>query len=243
LCSGEYSIKNLPQDPSVRKSSKRWLYSLGAVLLIALYLFLIPRLREQQPGSGSNLGPGIHTEDGITQKSLGNQTFKKLDEAPPGESQTGRFREGEEAPKRPSPNDQARQPDQLGAIQSTDSIALSGVVRSSDTKDPVSHAVVHVFIPLDPPINATRRVSENGTFKFDLPAGYRYEIKSEAEGFKSKYVRQLTVERPFYDLEILMEPMLFRQLREQSLIPRGYRSRVQKSRSTMRIWLILARSG
>jgi hypothetical protein len=87
-------------------------------------------------------------------------------------------------------------------------VTFKGVVRNEVSKAPVDGATVRITAFSSPSNVLERTTDAGGKFQVVAPPAYRYGIKVEAEGFRSYQDDSLVITRPYYDLEILLNPGL-----------------------------------
>jgi hypothetical protein len=91
-------------------------------------------------------------------------------------------------------------------------IWLGGDVLNARTRKPVPHAMVTVrAIDNDggdsEALHRTAQANSDGKFRFDVPAGLRFDLKAAAEGFRTTFHRHMVAYRPSLNLTILLDPV------------------------------------
>jgi len=87
-------------------------------------------------------------------------------------------------------------------------VALKGVVRNEDHREPVEGAKVSLYVYSSPPTILEKTTGTDGTFQAEAAAAIRYGVKVEAEGFRPYQNDSLVITRPYFEMEILLTPAL-----------------------------------
>jgi uncharacterized GH25 family protein len=88
-------------------------------------------------------------------------------------------------------------------------VALTGKVLSEPERAPIAGAKVHMLALSSPSETIEKTTDDNGEFKIDAPAAFRYELNVEAKGFNSYKNEALMITRPDYRMEIVLAPTRF----------------------------------
>jgi hypothetical protein len=87
-------------------------------------------------------------------------------------------------------------------------VALKGIVRNEDDREPVEGARVHLYAYSSPPTILEKTTGTGGTFQAEAPPAIRYGVKVEAEGFRPYQEDALVITRSYFEMEILLTPTL-----------------------------------
>lgn len=87
-------------------------------------------------------------------------------------------------------------------------VAFKGVVLNEMNRTPVDGATVRVTAFSSSTVVVEKPTGAGGTFQVVAPPGYRYGIKVDAPGFRPYQEDSFVITRPYYDMEILLMPVL-----------------------------------
>jgi hypothetical protein len=85
-------------------------------------------------------------------------------------------------------------------------VAFRGLVLNETNRSPVPGANVSVSACASPASTVEKLTGTRGEFEVIAPPGYRYEVKAEADGFRSYEEDSFVITRPYYQMEILLTP-------------------------------------
>lgn len=87
-------------------------------------------------------------------------------------------------------------------------VAFRGVVRNERNRQPVEGASVRIYAYASPPAAIDKTTAAGGTFEVVAPPAYRYGVRVEAEGYRLYQDDSFVITRPYYNLDILLSPVL-----------------------------------
>jgi uncharacterized GH25 family protein len=85
-------------------------------------------------------------------------------------------------------------------------VAFRGLVLNETDHSPVPGAKVSVYACASPTSTVEKLTGTKGEFEVLAPPGYRYEVKVEADGFRTYWEDSFVITRPYYQMEILLTP-------------------------------------
>lgn len=87
-------------------------------------------------------------------------------------------------------------------------VAIKGIVRKEDDREPVEGAKVHLYVHSSPPTILEKTTGTGGTFQAEAPPAIRYGVKVEADGFRPYQEDDFVITRSYFEMEILLSPTL-----------------------------------
>jgi hypothetical protein len=87
-------------------------------------------------------------------------------------------------------------------------VAFKGVVLNESNRAPVNGALVRIYAFSSPSATVEKATGDGGRFQVIAPPAYRYSVKVEAEGFRPYQEDSFVITRPYYEMEIMLAPVL-----------------------------------
>jgi len=87
-------------------------------------------------------------------------------------------------------------------------VAFKGVVLNESNRTPVDGATVRIYAFASPSTTVEKTTGAGGKFQVIAPPAYRYSVKVEAEGFRPYQEDSFVITRSYYEMEIVLTPVL-----------------------------------